>query len=171
MKRKYIILIILVLITLSFLALITLSIINGMRFWDSMSQIYVYSEEQIVKKAEENFRRRIPENAINLYYAHDSGLDVHTFFALTLPNGEESEEFLELWFNASLSDFHKTLVLPEEYLSGPGGNWDWPVEYKENWDISEYDEYYIYDDYNTRRLEIVYVPLHYRIFIFKDYPD
>ena len=171
MKKKYTIAIIGILVILSFLAFIGLSIINGMRFWDSMSQIYVYSEDQIVKKAEGNFRWRIPEKATNLYYAHDSGLDIHSFFALTLPNEKGCEDFLKLWFNASFSDFKCTLELPEKYLRGPGGNWDWPVENKENWDITKYKEYYIYDDYNTRRLEIVYVPVYCRIFVFKDYPD
>ena len=153
------------------LTTIVLLIRDSIGFWDSMSDINVYSGEETIEKVRDSFKWHVPKTATNLYYAHDNGIDIHSFFALTLSSEEECEEMLKLWFNASISDFQKTCELPEKYLSGPGGSSNCPVEYKKNWDISEYNEYYVYDDYDMRRLAIVYVPEHFRIFIFKNYPD
>ncbi|MBW8034359.1 MAG: hypothetical protein FVQ79_01465 [Planctomycetes bacterium] len=143
---------------------------NANEFWGATSRIHVYSEVQIVEQVADFVRIRIPKKATNLYFAHDEGIDIHCRIALTLSNREECKKFLDTQFMAPINDFKKVLELPETYIQF-GTESGWPIELKGNWDISKYKEYYIYDDSNRRRLEIVYVPEHSRIFIFKDYPD
>lgn len=132
---------------------------------DNVLNCQVYSTSQIARQIEKYSYVKVPRQATNLYCAVGYDFGKYSYSALSLPTKQQCMEFLKIQLGIWDDDINSATLKKGFIECAPD---TWSENFRGNWDLRNYSEYYFFEKTGFGQQKVIYVPEHHRIFIYED---